>query len=69
MNMTLSKGGAELDASPFSLKVASPGRKGLYGKKPLANTRMAHGIKMFAKSTAAFAARGIIAPMKTESPN
>lgn len=59
MNTTLSKiafGLPSLSSSPnptssvsASSKVASPARKGLYGKNPVANTKAAIGINIFAR--------------------
>ncbi|KAL2181936.1 uncharacterized protein P884DRAFT_12306 [Thermothelomyces heterothallicus CBS 202.75] len=49
---SLSNGAA--GGSPYSAtssKLASPGSKGLYGKNPVANTRMATGIRMLAASS------------------
>ncbi len=47
MNITLSKG-AGTGSSPWY--VASPGRKGLYGKNPFANTSIAIGSSTLAKA-------------------
>lgn len=50
MKITLSKGGGSRRCPlSDSAKVAFPGINGLYGKKPLANTRIATGIRRFEK--------------------
>lgn len=48
MNTSLSKGA--LGGGPYSRvsNSANPGRNGLYGKKPVANTRIDKGIKILA---------------------
>jgi hypothetical protein len=48
MNTSLSKGA--LGGGPYSRgsNSANPGRKGLYGKNPVAKTRIDKGIKMLA---------------------
>ena len=52
MKMTFSKGGVSRGASWLSpSNVAFPGIKGLYGKKPVANTRIAIGIRRFVKAS------------------
>lgn len=50
MNMTLSKGalGGAPSPNPRVSYSANPGRKGLYGKKPLANINIAIGMNRLA---------------------
>ena len=62
IKIILLNGAPWLDSSKPNF--ANPGRNGLYGKKPLANIKIAIGIRRFARIRGRLSRRGVI--LKTE---